>query len=229
MTDRPRVGLIGGTFDPIHIGHLAAADEASRALALREVRFLPSRIPPHRAEAPGASRYHRFAMVALALVDRAPWEVSDAELFRDGPSYTYDTLLAAHTEGWSPSQIFFITGADAFAEIATWSRYPAVLDAAHFVVVARQGTAIGSLAARLPSLASRVIRPHDTGSLSSPRVILLETETPDVSSTEIRRRASAGLPIRDMVPAGVAAHIERHRLYAARRPQPERTGFASGR
>ncbi|MFN2446351.1 MAG: nicotinate-nucleotide adenylyltransferase [Vicinamibacterales bacterium] len=217
MIDRPRVGLIGGTFDPIHIGHLAAAAEAMRALSLSAVRFLPSRLPPHRTEAPAASAYHRFAMVALALAERASWAVSDAELLRDGPSFTYDTLLAAHAEGWLPSQIFFIAGADAFAEIDTWSRYPAVLDAAHFVVVARPGTAVGSLAARLPSLAARMMRPHDAAALSSPHVILVEAETPAVSSTEIRRRAAAGLPIRDMVPEGVAAHIERHHLYAAGR------------
>lgn len=223
MNDRPRVGVIGGTFDPIHVGHLAAADRAARALDLAEVRFLPSRIPPHRTEGPAASGYHRFAMVALAVADQKAWRASDAELLRDGPSYTYDTLVTMHAEGLEPSQIFFITGADAFAEIATWSRYPTVLDAAHFVVVSRPGADVSSLETRLPSLAPRMIRSADVPFGTTPRIVLLEAATPDVSSTEIRQRANAGLPIDDLVPARVAAHIERHGLYGTEK----KPGFVS--
>jgi nicotinate-nucleotide adenylyltransferase len=224
MTDRPRVGVIGGTFDPIHLGHLAAAEAAVRALDLAEVRFLPSRLPPHRVEGPAASGYHRFAMVALAIADAHGWRADDAELLRDGPSYTYDTLIALHADGLTPSQIFFITGADAFAEIATWSRYPRLLDAAHFVVVARPGSDVVSLQRRLPSLASRMIGPSALASAMSPRIILLESATPNVSSTEIRERVAAGRPIQGLVPPRVAAHTERHDLYGKRGRQRESTG-----
>lgn len=214
MTARPRVGVIGGMFDPIHLGHLAAAQAAAAALDLADVRFVPARIPPHRREGPDASGYHRFAMAALAVADVARWRVSDIELERDGPSYTYDTLLAMHAEGLVASQIFFITGADAFGDIATWSRYPDVLDAAHFVVVGRPGADVRGLDARLPALASRMSLPAELGADRSPRIVLLEAATPDVSSTDIRRRRQAGLPIGGLVPARVAEHIDRHGLYA---------------
>src|SRR5688572_4630014 len=148
-----RFGLLGGTFDPIHNGHLAAARAAEQAVALDVVRFIPSARPPHRADSPKASEYHRLEMIRLALASsagHAHWEVSDLELRRHGPSYTYDTLTALQDEGLTPLQIFFIIGADAFAEIATWHRYPAVLDAAHFAVVTRPGISLESLRARLP-------------------------------------------------------------------------------
>ena len=134
-----RLGLLGGTFDPVHEGHLAAGRAARAALALDQVRLVPAHVPPHRAVGPRASTPHRFAMAAIAALDEPGWTVSDVELERDGPSFTYDTLAAAQASGLTASQIFFIIGADAFAEIATWSRYPAVLDLAHFVVVTRPG------------------------------------------------------------------------------------------
>src|SRR5262245_61096779 len=129
MTTRLRLGLLGGTFDPIHYGHLDAADAAQHALQLDEVHFIPSHDPPHRPSDPRASGFHRFALVGLALSGHARYRASDLELRRDGPSYTADTLRAMRAEGVSPSQIFFILGADAFAEIATWREFPAVLDA----------------------------------------------------------------------------------------------------
>ena len=162
MNSRPRVGLIGGTFDPIHVGHLSAAQAAGRALDLDLVRFIPSARPPHRPDSPQASEYHRLEMTRLAVADAAAaasparWEVSDQELRRDGPSFTIDTLGALQREGLSPLQLFFIIGADAFAEIASWHRYPAVLDAAHFAVVTRPGTTLDQLRNRLPALRDRM-------------------------------------------------------------------------
>ena len=152
-----RLGLLGGTFDPVHEGHLAAGRAARTALALDQVQLVPAHVPPHRAVGPRASTAHRFAMTAIAALDEPGWTVSDVEIERDGPSFTYDTLRAAHASGLSASQIFFISGADAFAEIATWSRYPAVLDLAHFVVVARpRHDACAAITSRLPDLAGRV-------------------------------------------------------------------------
>src|SRR5262245_5934315 len=142
MRDRlpHRLGLLGGTFDPIHNGHLDAAEAARATFSLDEVRFVPAHDPPHRPAHPRATAFHRFALAAMAVDGRTGCRVSDVELRRDGPSFTYDTLLALHAEGWSPWQLFFILGADAFAEIATWHAYPALLDAAHFVVVTRPGS-----------------------------------------------------------------------------------------
>src|ERR1044071_5581184 len=120
-----RLGLLGGTFDPIHYGHLDAAAAARQALALDEIRFLPAHDPPHRRTDPRATAFHRFALVALAIDGVDAYTASDAELLREGPSYTIDTLRSIEREGWRPSQIFFILGSDAFAEIASWYAFPA--------------------------------------------------------------------------------------------------------
>ena len=153
-------------------------------------------------------------MVRLAVAETPGWEVWNLEFTREGPSYTFDTLAAlAAAEGLTPLQIFFVTGADAFAEIATWYRYPEVLDRAHFVVVARPGTTLASLQQHLPQLAGRMCEPADAPASDRPRIILLETATPDVSATDIRRRVSRGEPIAGMVPAAVAAYIDHHLLY----------------
>jgi nicotinate-nucleotide adenylyltransferase len=225
MTGAVRVGVLGGTFDPIHFGHLAAARVAQHALALTDVRFIPSHHPPHRSHAPSASGESRLAMIEIAIAGTPGWHASDLELRRQGASYTYDTLSALHAEGLSSSQIFFILGADAFAEIRTWSRYPAVLDAAHFVVIARHGTALERVSQQLPEIASRILRSEGTAS-SAPesealatsdrtRIVLIEADTPDISSTEIRERVQAGQDISDLVPREVAAFIAQHGLYRA--------------
>lgn len=196
-----KLGVLGGTFDPIHVGHIAAADAAQQGLGLDSVMLVPSRISPHRNDPTSAGAEDRFAMVRLAAAERSGWVASRIELDREGPSYTYDTLKALATPG---TQIFFITGADAFAEIATWSRYPAVLDLANFVVVSRPGITLDSLHERVPSAFS---------SRSSTRVILVEATTPDVSSTEIRRRGHVGDTLHGLVPDAVAGYIQAHRLY----------------
>jgi nicotinate-nucleotide adenylyltransferase len=189
-----KLGILGGTFDPIHNGHVAAAEAAQAALELDRILLVPSRIPPHRSTPVTASADHRLAMAHLVASGHAGWEASRIELDREGPSYTFDTLTALSAKG---TQLYFILGADAFAEIATWSRYPAVLDLANFVVVSRPGITLDSFGA------------HG----SSARVTLVEADTPDISSTDIRRRARAGEPLDGLVPDAVAAYIAAHRLY----------------
>ncbi len=162
MTATRSIGVLGGTFDPIHLGHLDAAEAARTALQLDEIRLLPLHSPPHRTASPMANAFHRFALVALAIQDRPAYRVSELELTRTGHSYTADSLRAMHSEGWTPSQIFFILGADAFAEISTWREFPTVLDGAHFVVVARPGTSLDDAAARTPALRERLHRLGDT-------------------------------------------------------------------
>jgi nicotinate-nucleotide adenylyltransferase len=216
MTASARIGILGGTFDPIHLGHLDAADAARTALRLDDVCLLPSHDPPHRSASPMASAFHRFALAALAVQDRPGYHVSDIELTRSGHSYTADSLRSLHAAGWKPLQIFFILGADAFAEIATWREFPAVLDSANFVVVARSGTGLEEAAVRTPALHSRLHRggqvlPQD----GKTRVILVEARTRDISSTMIRARRQARQPIDDLVPAAVARHIVIHHLYEA--------------
>src|SRR5947209_8259882 len=134
-----RIGILGGTFDPIHRGHLDLAEAAERRLALTEVLVIPSNIPPHRPQ-PAASSCHRFAMVALAIVGRPHWRVSDIELAAgSAPSFTVTTLDRLHADGYAPTELFFLIGADAFADIDSWRDYPAILDRAHFAVTSRPG------------------------------------------------------------------------------------------
>jgi nicotinate-nucleotide adenylyltransferase len=140
-------------------GLVAAAVAARDALDLREVLVLPSRIPPHRPVQPLASAFHRFAMTALAVSAVKRLVASDEELRLDAPSYTAETLDRLHARGLTPSQIFFITGADAFADIATWKRYPEVLELANFVVVSRPGLTVSALRQRLPHLKDRMRLP----------------------------------------------------------------------
>ncbi len=213
-----RLGILGGTFDPVHVGHRAAGVAAAEALALDEVRLVPSRVPPHRAVGPQASDHHRFAMAALVALDEPGWTVSDTEVRRDGPSYTFDTLTALHRDGIAAAQIFFLIGADAFAEIATWWRYPDVLDLAHFVVVARPGATLADLETRGAGVASRLVTPPALLDRATPGITLLHAQTPDVSSTDIRARAADGRPLAGLVSPPVERYIRRHGLYRSRSP-----------
>ncbi|HMF59359.1 MAG TPA: nicotinate-nucleotide adenylyltransferase [Vicinamibacterales bacterium] len=228
MNAARRLGLLGGTLDPIHLGHVETAKQARIALGLERVIVLPSRVPPHRLSQPVASRYHRFAMSALAVNGVDGLEVSDLELCAPGPSYTADTLTRfRNSSDFSSSQIFFITGADAFAEIATWYRYPEVLDLAHFVVVSRPRFPAETMRERLPSLAGRMITVRDSGlgTRDSPgtrdsglgtqdsAIFLVDAATPDVSSTDVRRRIASGESLDGLVPAAVETHIVQHGLY----------------
>jgi nicotinate-nucleotide adenylyltransferase len=219
MTEPGRIGILGGTFDPFHLGHLAVARAARTALQLDEVRIVPSNVPPHRP-APGASSYHRFAMAALGIAGEPGLVLDDIEMALDGPSFTTTTLARLHGKGFAPAQIFFIVGADAFAEIATWRDYPQVLDAANFVVIARPGQTASSLAERLPELSSRMsshlthpAHPAHLAHPTHPAILLMDLETPDVAGTRIRQRASSGASLDGMVPPLVAAHITAHHLY----------------
>ncbi|BCS35225.1 putative nicotinate-nucleotide adenylyltransferase [Luteitalea sp. TBR-22] len=227
MSERPlRLGVLGGTLDPVHLGHLAAAHAAARALSLDAVWLMPSHVPAHKAS-PSASPWHRFAMAALAAADDPLIVASDLELARPGPTFTWDTLQALAALGHDPLQIFFITGADAFAAIDTWHRFPEVLDAGHFVVVTRPGHALPEATRNHPAVAPR-LRAVPRGGVLDPadgagkcRIWLVEADTPDVSSTDIRQRVLTGQEVGTAVPPSVAAHIRRHGLYtptpAARR------------
>lgn len=205
MTVSGRLGILGGTFDPIHFGHLDAADAARRAMTLDQVWLIPSCDPPHRPVDPLASAFHRFALVALAIQGHDALRASDMEVTRTGPSYTADTLRALASHGWLPSQLFFILGSDAFAEIATWREFPAVLDAANFVVIARPGTTLDAAIARTPSLRTRL----------GMSIFSVEAQVRDVSSSTIRARLAARQSIDDLVPTAVARYIAAHHLYEA--------------
>ena len=219
MTRGLRTGILGGTFDPIHVGHLAVAAAARRRLGLDRVWLTPAAVPPHRAAGPAASAYHRFAMVALACSDGDAFDPCDIELDRPGPSYTADTLRRLQASGPAAAGLFFLSGADAFAEIATWRDYPAVLSLANFVVTSRPGLEASGLPARLPELAPRMHVLADNGETPgdtpTPLIYLMDCPTPDVSSTGIRARIREGRTITGLVPPAVDDYIRRHGLYGA--------------
>jgi nicotinate-nucleotide adenylyltransferase len=209
-----RIGILGGTFDPFHCGHLDLGRAAESALGLTRLIVVTAHIPPHRTP-PVASGYHRFAMVAMAINGQAHWEASDAELRVGAPSFTTTTLQRLHDEGCAASELFFIIGADAFAEIESWKDYPAILDRAHFAVVSRPGFPAATAAARLPALAARIGAPGHAGAARTPSIFLIDAPTADVSATAIRRRAAAGESIAGLVSPAVRQHIEQHGLYAS--------------
>jgi nicotinate-nucleotide adenylyltransferase len=218
MTPR-RIGLLGGTFDPIHTGHLDLASAAMPALQLTRLLIIPANVPPHRAK-PITSSFHRFAMVALAVAGRPGWRASDMELRHEAPSYTATTLRRFEARGYRPNELFFLIGVDAFADITTWREYPQILERAHFAVVSRPGRPVVSLAERLPSLAERMVPAAAFAPGPRTSIILIDGVTADVSSTAIRQRLARGEPIDGMVDPRVQQHIEQHGLY--RPAQPDR-------
>jgi nicotinate-nucleotide adenylyltransferase len=218
MTGPRRIGILGGTFDPIHAGHLDLGSAAQNGLGLSRVFVIASNIPPHRPQ-PFASSYHRFAMVALAVSGRPGWRASDLELRGEAPSFTTATLQRFHGRGYGPTELYFLIGADAFAEIGTWKDYPAILDRAHFVVLSRPGCSVEALPQRLPLLAPRMARaPVADEASERPLIFLIDAPTADVSSTAIRERRAAGHSITGMVDIVVQQHIEQHGLYSSSSP-----------
>jgi nicotinate-nucleotide adenylyltransferase len=226
MAASRRVGILGGTFDPVHCGHLDAGAAAQAALGLDEVLVLPSNIPPHRPQ-PQASAYHRFAMVALAIAGRRGWRALDLELREGTRSYTSDTLERFHADGFGATELFFIAGADAFVEIPTWKNYPALLDLAHFAVVSRPGVLVAELPARLGRLRTSFAETADKSAVKTSSadgltmIFLIDAVTADVSSTGIRRCRAEGQSIAGMVPPAVQQHIEQHALYEDATPMTE--------
>jgi len=213
---RRRVGILGGTFDPIHYGHIGVAEAAEAAFGLSRMYVVTANVPPHRRQ-PVASPFQRYAMVVLAIGHRPGWRASDMELRLDGPSYTSDTLARYHLRGYHHAELFFVIGADAFADITTWHDYPQILEAANFAVVSRPGLSVTALADRLPALAPRMTAPPSPPDTSSKTtmIFLIDVPTPDVSGTAIRTRREAGESIDGLVPPLVQRYIEQHGLYAA--------------
>ena len=209
------VGLLGGTFDPVHVGHLALAHAALEQLALDRVVFVPAARPPHKLGEPISPAQDRLAMVAAAIEDEPRFAVSRAELDRPGPSFTVDTveeIVEAARAGGRPLDLTLVMSAEAFAELPTWHEPRRLLELARIAVGPRPGHAApdpGWLDQRWPELADRVT------ALDMPLV--------EVSASHIRARVAADRPIEGLVPPPVAAYIQGHDLY---RKQPIQEGPA---
>ncbi len=196
------IGVLGGTFDPIHFGHLLTAEAVREILSLNKIIFIPAAVPPHKLGKEIAAAKHRLSMAVLATQGNPFFCVSDMELQRKGPSYTTDTIDALKREQGADTEIYFITGADAINALDTWRAPTELLAKCHFVAATRQGT----------SLARDFLR-ECFGELAQEHIHEVETPELEISSTEIRRRIQEGLSIRYMVPESVAEYIFKEGLY----------------
>ena len=219
-----KLALFGGSFDPIHVGHLAVARAAQRRFHLDEVHFIPSGRPPHKHGHELAPYPHRFAMVALACAEHAHFVPSLAEAGPDFSGchvfYSVDTVRHFKQTQCQPGdRLFFILGADSFLEIATWKDCEALLGSSDFIVASRPGFRTDALRLVIPPellgrpAASAGVRDPHQIALRRTSVYLLDTVTCDVSATEIRRRLDHGLSIRGLVPPRVEEYIRKQGLY----------------
>ena len=208
------VGVLGGSFDPVHRGHLELAFRAKAALDLRSVVLLPCAAPPHKPERALAAAYHRLEMLFLAVEGWTGLGVSTFEIARGGVRFTIDTLRALRDADPSAPPVFLL-GSDALAEIASWRDYETLL--AEFDVAAAVRND-GEESARRRAWPESVARREIAGSAASDlgaggRVVAIAAELPAISSSLVRRRRAAGFAVDDLVPARVARYIQRHRLY----------------
>ena len=192
VTKRPKIGVMGGTFDPIHHGHLVAASEVAQSFGLDEVVFVPTGIPYQKTAA--ASQENRYLMTVIATAANPNFTVSRVDIDRQGPTYTIDTLRDLHAER-PDAELYFISGADAITQILDWKDVAELWSLAHFVAVTRPG------------------HPLTISGLPESDVSLLEVPALAISSTDCRSRVSRGYPVWYLVPDGVVQYISKHHLY----------------
>jgi len=213
------VGILGGTFDPIHFGHLRLAQELGEALRLAEVRFIPSGTPPHRA-VPQAAAAHRLAMVRLAIAGNSLFTLDEREIARPGPGYTLDTLIELRREFGAMRPLCLLLGADAFLDLVTWHRWHELFDAAHLVVAHRPGFPIQTWSQRMPQ---PLAREYEARHMEQPLAVHLSPAggivaqplaAVDIAATRIRNILRAGASPRYLLPDSVLDYIHSNSLYA---------------
>ena len=204
-----RLGVMGGTFDPIHHGHLVAASEVQSLFGLDEVVFVPTGQPWQKAAQDVSPAEDRYLMTVIATASNPRFTVSRVDIDRPGPTYTIDTLRDIRAER-PDAELFFITGADALAEILSWKDSELLFDLAHVIGVTRPGHELS-----------------DKG-LPEDRVTLQEVPAMAISSTDCRARVAAGEPVWYLVPDGVVQYINKYRLYSGLPAQPELAGAPQG-
>lgn len=199
-----RYGIMGGTFDPIHYGHLVAAEAARKRFDLEKVIFVPSGRPPHKKEKKISDTVHRYLMTVLATITNPYFEVSRIEVEREGYSYAIDTVSEFHKIYGKEADIFFITGGDAILEILTWKKVEELLRNCNFIAATRPGFNLeglkDKLAEELPAFLCEKIVPFQVPALA-------------ISSTDIRRRIENNEPIKYLLPEAVENYILKHRIY----------------
>lgn len=217
-----KTGIFGGTFNPVHFGHLRAVEEAREILGLDRIIFIPCYLPPHKGSEDVAPPEKRVKMLELALKGNPSFEISDMELKRGGKSYSVETLDELRDLYGEEEDLFFIIGADSFVEIGTWRKYPKLFDMTNFVVLARPGY-MDNLADKTPKELLPVdirsdfcydsqsnLLKHKSGRITR----FLETTLRDISSSAIREKVSKGLSVRHLVPDEIQSFILEEGLYS---------------
>lgn len=210
------IGIFGGTFDPIHIGHLRLAEEMAEAIGLSSVRFVPAGRPPHRG-APGTAAAHRLDMTRLAVADNPRFAVDDREIRRQAPSYTVDTLAALRAELGDAQPVWLLLGADAFLGLAGWHEWRRLFALAHIAVAERPGAPLLQSDALPEALRAEIAaRRVADGTAAGPAgSVLLRRMTPlAISATAIREALAQGRSVRYLLPGAVLDYIQENRLYA---------------
>lgn len=212
-----RIGLLGGTFNPIHAGHLRSAEEIRELFHLRRIVFIPSAIPPHKDEMGIISSSHRIEMVNLAIQGNPNFSTSDIEIKRPGKSYSIETINHFKTMHGSELELFFIMGIDAFMDISTWKDYESLFFCSNFVVTTRPGYQRIKLEGILPFEVARDFSYHPqedrfihTSNLS---LYFRDITHLDISSSMIRKRIEGGLSIRYLLPERVIEYIKVNGIY----------------
>jgi len=210
------VGVFGGTFDPIHYGHLRLAEELADRLALAQVRIIPARVPPHRAT-PKVTSEHRLGMARLACAGNPRFQVDERECRRQGASYTVDTLLELRGELGSAAPLALLMGVDAYLALATWSRWEQLFDLAHLVIAHRPGFELdtGELPPALADQTSARLRRDPSLLRLTPAGAVLTVDIPplDISGTAIRAALREGRSARYLLPDSVLDYIGQNLLY----------------
>ncbi|HSI22841.1 MAG TPA: nicotinate-nucleotide adenylyltransferase [Methylophilaceae bacterium] len=211
------IGILGGTFDPIHFGHLRMAEELREKIGLERIRFIPAAIPPHRAS-PQIEAFHRAEMVRLAIAGNPAFTLDNRELARSGPSYTFDTLNELRAELGADTPLCLLIGSDVYLGLHTWHRWRELLDLAHLVVAHRPGTTPkeDSMSPELRQLWQQrgTLQPADVQVTPAGRILLLPITALDISASAIRTAFMEGRSTRYLIPETVRTYIESHHLYA---------------
>jgi nicotinate-nucleotide adenylyltransferase len=212
----PLIGILGGTFNPIHFGHLRMAQELADALDFSEVRFIPSANPPHRP-APEVSAEHRAAMVQLAISSNALFKLDKRELAREGASYSIETLISLREEFGESVALCLILGSDAFVKLNTWHRWHELLDYCHIILVQRPNAALDQ--PKFPDELTALLHDHysenvdDLSEKSAGYIHMQKITALDISATKIREACKKGVNSRYLLPDSVIEYIDNHRLY----------------
>ncbi|MCC2639659.1 MAG: nadD [Nitrospira sp.] len=218
-----RLGLLGGSFNPIHRCHLSIAHNAQQLLQLDRVLFIPTGDPPHKGPGTLAASRHRYRMVQLAIESIPEFAVTDLEIRRPGKSYSIDSVRAIRQEYGPDYAIFFIIGLDAFLDLPSWKDAEALFNICHFVVISRPSSSFGAVASlpyfqaipahTLADLDSAQQGRADVAPVDGRMVTFLRLPPCNISASEIRKRAQTGLPLANLLPAPVVSYILREGLY----------------